>query len=90
METINFEEDWRPNSNFKLGHGHIHFQKISNSSMVEIEFSKMYYLAQQAGGLTDNLFNSDPDTSVRARNWFRVDWNLASILFNHEINSNLG
>ncbi|MDG1841886.1 MAG: TonB-dependent receptor [Crocinitomicaceae bacterium] len=82
-------DDWRPNSNFKLGHGHISIsKKISKSSLVEIEFSKMYYLAQQAGGLTDNLFNNNPDTSVRARNWFRVDWNLASILFNHEINSN--
>ena len=49
----------------------------------------MYYLAQQAGGLTDKLFNSNPDTSVRSRNWFRVNWNLGAITLNHKFNSNL-
>lgn len=81
--------DWRANSSFKIGHGHISIsKKISKSSFIAIEFSKMNYLAQQAGGLTDNLFHENPDTSVRERNWFRVDWNLASIMFNHNINSN--
>jgi Fe(3+) dicitrate transport protein len=39
----------------------------------------MHYLAQQPGGLTDADFQSDPSQSVRARNWFTVDWNLLSI-----------
>ena len=48
----------------------------------------MYYLAHQPGGLTDNAFLSDPDSSVRSRNWFQIDWNLAAVHFDYEINSN--
>ena len=85
-----FGNDWRPNSNFKTTNGYIYLsKKISKKTKISIEFTKMYYLAQQAGGLTDNLFNSNPDTSVRSRNWFRVNWNLGSITLNHKFNSNL-
>ena len=52
-----------------------------------IEFTKMNYLAQQPGGLTDQQFDINPDTSFRTRNWFKVDWNLAAIDFNYELSS---
>ena len=85
-----FGNDWRPNSNFKTTNGYIYLSKtISKKTKISIEFTKMYYLAQQAGGLTDNLVNSNPDTSVRSRNWFRVNWNLGAITLNHKFNSNL-
>ena len=84
-----FGDDWRPNSSFEATHGHISIEKrLSQKTSLSIEFTKMYYLAQQAGGLTDNLFNSNPDTSVRQRNWFRVNWNLGAINFKHTFSSN--
>tara|TARA_R110002049_G_scaffold283996_3_gene464512 strand:- start:472 stop:1914 length:1443 start_codon:yes stop_codon:yes gene_type:complete len=45
----------------------------------------MHYLAQQPGGLTDQLFNQDAQQSIRERNWFQVDWNLAAINFDYRI-----
>ena len=54
---------------------------------VNLEFTKMNYLAQQPGGLTDQQFNLNPDTSLRTRNWFKVDWNLAAFNLNYELSS---
>ena len=33
-------------------------------------------LAQQAGGLSDDMFQQNPFQSNRARNWFNLDWLL--------------
>ncbi|MDG2343142.1 MAG: TonB-dependent receptor [Flavobacteriales bacterium] len=82
-------DDWRPNSSFDVRQGYLNIKKRFNEkSVLGIEFTKMYYLAQQPGGLTDNQFESYPDTSFRSRNWFSVDWNLAALNFDHEFNSN--
>ena len=84
-----FGNDWRPNSSFDVRQGYLNIKKRFNEkSVLGIEFTKMYYLAQQPGGLTDNQFESQPDTSFRSRNWFSVDWNLAALNFDHEFNSN--
>jgi len=84
-----FGDDWRPNSSFKSVQGHVSLsKKITRKTSLEIEFTKMYYLAQQPGGLTDNLFNSNPDTSLRERNWFRVNWNMAALNIQHTFSSN--
>lgn len=50
------------------------------------EFTHMDYLAQQAGGLTDNLFEQDPRQSVRERNWFGIEWNIPAIVLDYRIN----
>ena len=82
-------EDFRPNSEFDVIHGHLNIKKrINEKTSLGIEITKMYYLAQQPGGLTDDNFFKQPDTSTRARNWFKVDWNLVNINFDYEINSN--
>ena len=82
-------KDFRPNSEFDVIHGHLNIKKqINEKTSLGIEITKMYYLAQQPGGLTDNNFFKKPDTSTRARNWFQVDWNLVNINFDYEINSN--
>ena len=47
----------------------------------------MYYEAQQAGGLTDVLFEQDPRQSIRDRNWFSVTWNLASLSLDYRLSS---
>ena len=84
-----FGKDWRPNSEFDVIHGHINIKnQINEKTSLGFEFTKMYYLAKQPGGLTDDNFFRYPDTSVRNRNWFKVDWNLANLNFDYEINSN--
>ena len=50
------------------------------------EYTLMKYLAQQPGGLTDEQFKEDPSVSVRARNWFKVDWNLVSLNLDYTFN----
>ncbi len=82
-------DDWRPNSSFDLKNGYIKVKnKINNQSFISIEVTKMSYLAQQPGGLTDKQFLTKPDSSVRERNWFKVDWNLAALQYDYEFNSN--
>ena len=83
-----FGNDWRENSNFNLKNGYIkltnHFNEMGN---ISLELTKMNYLAKQPGGLTDLLFEINTDTSLRTRNWFKIDWNLAAINFNYEFSS---
>jgi Fe(3+) dicitrate transport protein len=50
------------------------------------EFTHMDYLAQQAGGLTDPLFEQDPTQSKRERNWFAIQWNIPAIILDYRIN----
>ncbi len=45
----------------------------------------MDYLEHQPGGLTDAMFATDPRQSTKARNWFKVDWNLGAVLLDYTI-----
>ena len=78
---------WRPNSGFDVhtAHASLNYQ-FSEKFKVTAEYTFMDYIAQQAGGLTDNQFNRDPRQSYRSRNWFKVSWNLAALNFNFDIN----
>ncbi|MBK6265887.1 TonB-dependent receptor [Marivirga sp. S37H4] len=51
------------------------------------EFTHMDYLAQQAGGLTDPLFEQDPTQSVRERNWFAIQWNIPAVVLDYRISN---
>lgn len=52
-----------------------------------IEFTHMDYLSQQPGGLNDDLFASNPDTALRSRNWFRVNWNIAAMNLDYKFST---
>jgi len=83
-----FGNDWRPFSAFKVHNGGLQIEKyLSDQSRIRLELTKMYYIAQQPGGLTDNQFSNDPTTVNRERNWFEVDWNLGAINYDYEFNS---
>ncbi len=73
-------DGWRPNSEFDM---HTVYAMVSNNVTdrfrLRAEYTGMSYLAHQPGGLTDRQFERDPSTSLRERNWFQVDWNLASL-----------
>lgn len=80
---------YRPNSGFDYHNFYtsLDYQWTPKFS-TNLDITKMYYLAQQAGGLTDRNFQENPRQSIRDRNWFRVDWNLLSLTFTYQINKN--
>jgi Fe(3+) dicitrate transport protein len=77
-------DGWRPNSAFGVHtfYAQVGHQTTSRLSW-QVEFTSMDYLAQQAGGLTDAMFEQDARQSVRSRNWFKVDWKMASVSVNY-------
>jgi Fe(3+) dicitrate transport protein len=82
-------DGYRENSNFDYNNIFAALSYQLNPKMkLDLELTKMYYLAHQAGGLTDKLFESDPIQSLRNRNWFTIDWNLAALNLSYEFNEN--
>lgn len=81
-------DGWRPNSGFKQHTGYldVHHQ-VTPKLRLGLELTHMNYLAQQAGGLVDFEFEQNPEASKRARNWFKVNWNLAAFHVDYEFNT---
>lgn len=79
---------WRPNSQFESFNAyadlHYHF---NDKHMLGLEYTRLQYLAQQPGGLDDNMFAADPAQSNRARNWFAVQWNLLDLEWDYRLSS---
>ncbi|MFN4248631.1 MAG: TonB-dependent receptor family protein [Flavipsychrobacter sp.] len=81
-------DGWRPNSKFESlnAFADIHYQ-INDKHRLGFEYTRLQYLAQQPGGLDDNMFDKDPKQSNRTRNWFAVEWNLADVEWDYTISS---
>lgn len=83
-----FGNDWKPFSKFKLHSAGIQVEKyLTDKSKLTLNLTKMHYLVQQPGGVTDQQFLENPSTVNRKRNWFEVDWNLAALSYDYEFNS---
>ncbi|MCS7027840.1 MAG: TonB-dependent receptor [Bacteroidia bacterium] len=82
-------DGYRPNSTFYSHNAFasLNYQLCTRLSF-NLELTKMFYLAQQPGGLTDRAFQINPRQSFRERNWFSIDWNLASFNATYKINQN--
>ncbi|MDR9419565.1 TonB-dependent receptor domain-containing protein [Gracilimonas sp.] len=81
-------DGFRPNSNFDSQNAYLYTDyKFSENTTLSADFTYLYYLAQQPGGLTDAQFYRDPSVSNRTRNWFEVDWKLASLKLEHVFSS---
>ncbi len=81
--------EFRPNSGFKVYSGAFNISNyLSEKAIINLQYTKMYYLAQQPGGLTDKEFYEDPTISKRERNWFEVDWNLYAASLSYEFSAN--
>lgn len=78
-------DGFRPNSEFESKNifSHIKYSFSSKTNFV-LELTNLNYLAQQAGGLNDSMFNNDPYQSVRSRNWFKVNWLLYNAKLTHQ------
>ena len=81
-------DGWRANSEFDARNifGKVDYH-VNTKLTLSGEFTHMHYLAHQPGGLTDTQFSRDPTQSLRSRNWFKVDWNLAAVKAKWEINT---
>jgi Fe(3+) dicitrate transport protein len=77
---------WRENSDFYQNTAYASVSKTVGKFTINGQFTRMNYLAQQAGGLADFEFNQNPRQSKRERNWFKVHWNLAALNFDYKIN----
>ncbi len=79
-------DGWRPNGAFTLNNGFVQLAyKPNPRHTFKLELTRMHYLAQQPGGLTDAQFRVNPLLSNRSRNWFDVDWTLAALDYTHKI-----
>lgn len=82
-------DGFRDNSEYASRNGYVTIQyKFNENTKVKFDYTKLDYLAQQAGGLTDTQFASNPNFSNRERNWFDVDWNLVSARLEHSFDNN--
>jgi len=83
---INYKigDGFRPNSEFESKNffSYINYD-FSPKTNLEFELTYLEYLAQQAGGLNDSMFDINPYQSVRSRNWFKVNWLLYNVKLTH-------
>jgi Fe(3+) dicitrate transport protein len=77
---------WRPNSEQQQlsGFGRIQYN-ASDKLNVGVEYSLLRNKIRMPGGLTDSMFNADPRTSFRSRNWLKSPWNIVSAYANYKI-----
>lgn len=81
---------WRPNSHFNANGGYAQVgRNLGKKWSIDLAFTHYYYLAKQPGGLTDRMFEENPMQSIRDRNWFQVNWNVAAATVNGKLSKNL-
>lgn len=84
ISFINYKRGngFRPNSKFESSNIYTHIGYELNSKLkLSTEITFLDYLAQQAGGLSDMMFNQNSLQSNRERNWFKVGW----LLYNFQV-----
>lgn len=79
---------WRDNSDFNSYNFYTDIDyKISEKTTIGLDITHMNYLAHQPGGLTDAMFAENPRQTNRERNWFKVNWDLWALHFDHKFNA---
>ena len=84
---FNYKEGdgFRDNSNFSSRNMYLKLvYKLSDKTEISGEITYLNYLAKQAGGLNDAMFDNDPYQSNRSRNWFAINWLLYNAKVTHE------
>ncbi|MFN9799336.1 MAG: TonB-dependent receptor plug domain-containing protein, partial [Bacteroidota bacterium] len=78
-------DGWRENSQYRTQTGYASLQYRPNSRwIISGDFTRMNYVSQQPGGLTDEQFDRDPQQSSRGRNWMGIPWNIGSVKAEYE------
>ena len=91
LSFINYKrgDGFRSNSIFESTNSYSFLgYEVNKKLNISAEITYLKYLAQQAGGLTDIMFEANHLQSNRERNWFQVNWflynfNLSYILKNN-------
>tara|TARA_Y100000385_G_C13079138_1_gene632970 strand:+ start:75 stop:2444 length:2370 start_codon:yes stop_codon:yes gene_type:complete len=78
-------DGFRDNSEFESKNAYFKvIYKPSKKTEISTEITYLRYLAKQAGGLNDIMFDENPLQSNRSRNWFRINWFLYNAKVTHE------
>ena len=81
-------DGFRPNSEFESKNIFFHVgYDYNKNNKISLEVTYLDYLAQQAGGLSDQMYSNNPFQSNRERNWFKVDWLLYNFKWAHKISN---
>ncbi|RNI39769.1 TonB-dependent receptor [Hanamia caeni] len=77
---------WRPNSQqWQLSaFGKIQFTP-SEKLNAGVEYTLLRNRIKMPGGLTDSMFNANPRSSFRSRNWLKSPWNIVTGYVNYNI-----
>ncbi len=80
---------WRDNAHFNY---HAYYANLdyhfTKQTSLSLQYSRTDYVQQIAGGLTDSQFIANPKQSVRARNYFEPEINLAALIFKSNLSAN--
>ncbi|WP_081155615.1 TonB-dependent receptor family protein [Niastella vici] len=79
-------DGWRPNSQqWQLsGFGRVQYN-ASNKLNIGVEYSLLRNRIKMPGGLSDSMYNANPRSSFRSRNWLKSPWNLVSAYANYKL-----
>lgn len=81
-------DGWRPNSAFDYHAYYFNLNYHLNKKMnLALQFSRMDYVQQISGGLTDAQFNQNSKKSLRSRNFFNPEINIPALLFKYDISA---
>lgn len=79
-------DGWRDNTSYISHSAYSGLSYQANKKLsLRLQLTKHFYIAQQAGGLTDIQFKDNPQQSFRKRNWFSVDWNIVALIAHYKI-----
>ena len=80
---------FRENSEFESFNSFLNLNyKFNEKSKLSAEVTFLEYLAHQAGGISDQMFKTNPLQTNRKRNWFEVNWLLFNLKYTSKINEN--
>ena len=90
LTFFNFKsgDGFRPNSKFDSSNFFFSLSKKIKDLEISFEITYLDYLAQQPGGLSDEMFLQNPFQSNRARNWFELNWFLYNSKIDYKLSDN--
>ena len=90
LTFFNFKsgDGFRPNSKFDSSNFFFSLNRKIKDLEISFEITYLDYLAQQPGGLSDEMFLQNPFQSNRARNWFELNWFLYNTKVDYKFSEN--
>ncbi len=79
-------DGWRQNSAYNITNLHLNLNyAVTEKLNIGFEISRLFYINQQPGGLTDAQFAYDARQSSRARNWFSTPWTVPALTADYQV-----